>query len=133
MTRISKRKHCPSCGQSFSKGGRVYMLVDKALQRRTVCSRCERSAVRILIEPPLLLDAQAPARRRAATQTRTPLMQHVLAGDVSGDVNYCQVCGSPATHAIDSVDATQSLPLGTDGSWPVCDSVDCVASLRALR
>ena len=127
----SKRKHCPSCGQSFSKGGRVYMLVDKALQRRTVCSRCERSAVRILIEPPLLLDAQAPARRRAATQTRkplSPLMQHV-----AGDVNYCQVCGALATHAIDSVDATATMPLGTDGSWPVCDSVDCVDSLRALR
>jgi NAD-dependent SIR2 family protein deacetylase len=67
-----KRKQCPSCGRAFIKGRMVHMLDGKALKRRTVCEPCERTAVRILIEPPIVFQGRKVPPKRLPALLRSP-------------------------------------------------------------
>ena len=128
------------------------MLDDKGVLRmRTVCGKCERSCVRILVEPPLIIDADAKARQQRVTvskvaqhlreRSHTSFVQDVLDDDAAepepGHAVYerraCTACGNPAVRTIDNRDGAQRAAGLGFTRLPVCASPNCEATLRGMR
>lgn len=72
-------KRCPSCGRRYRKGQLVYMASDdRRLVSKTVCATCASAATRILVEPPVTVDARTKVEAAECIVCETARATHCL-------------------------------------------------------